>query len=69
VIWYAGRQWVYIKVSDELFVRRALRTNHETARGWLTRDGFSAGELVVIAGGQMLLSEEFRWQIPEEDDD
>jgi hypothetical protein len=68
-VWYGGQPWVYVQVGDELFARRALRDDNEIAGGWLARDGFSAGEPVVVAGGQMLLSEEFRWQIPEEDND
>jgi len=33
------------------------------------RAGLRSGERIVVTGGQMLLSEEFRWQIPEEDND
>ncbi len=31
--------------------------------------GFIPGEVVVATGAQMLLSEEFRWRLPDEDDD
>ncbi|MGI8740658.1 MAG: hypothetical protein ACR2KU_13955 [Gammaproteobacteria bacterium] len=67
-VWYAGRPWAYVRVDDQLFARRMLPAANIPG-GWFVRDGFSASEPVVISGGQMLLSEEFRWQIPEEDDD
>ncbi|MGH8503622.1 MAG: hypothetical protein ACREVE_14340 [Gammaproteobacteria bacterium] len=68
-VWYAGRPWAYVQVDNELFARRALPANAGMAGGWFAGEGFSRKEPVVISGGQMLLSEEFRWQIPEEDDD
>lgn len=67
-VWYAGRPWAYVQVDDDLFARRMLPAANIPG-GWFVRDGFSASEPVVISGGQMLLSEEFRWQIPAEDDD
>ncbi|MBA2410026.1 MAG: hypothetical protein H0V62_09755 [Gammaproteobacteria bacterium] len=67
-IWYAGRPWAYVQVNDELFARRMIPAANMPG-GWFAHEGFSAEEPVVITGGQMLLSEEFRWQIPEEDDD
>lgn len=68
-IWYGGEPWVYVQVDEELFARRAVPAANEVAGGWLARDGFSLGAPLVVSGAQMLLSEEFRWQIPEEDDD
>jgi hypothetical protein len=68
-VWYGGEPWVYVQAGEELFVRRAVPYAAEVAGGWLAHEGFEQGEPLVITGGQMLLSEEFRWQIPEEDDD
>lgn len=68
-VWYGGEPWIYVRIGEQLFARRAVPRSNEIAGGWLATDGFSADEPVVVSGGQMLLSEEFRWQIPEEDDD
>jgi hypothetical protein len=68
-VWYGGELWAYVRVDDDLFVRRAVPHDDRIAGGWLASRDFSLGEPVVVSGGQMLLSEEFRWQIPEEDDD
>ncbi|MDQ3730770.1 MAG: hypothetical protein M3329_02135 [Pseudomonadota bacterium] len=68
-VWYGGEAWIYVRVDEHLFARRAVPRDKKIAGGWLATHGFSADEPVVVSGGQMLLSEEFRWQIPEEDDD
>lgn len=68
-VWYGGKPWVYISPRADLFVRRAVLADNEVPGGWLANDGFNAGEAVVVSGGQMLLSEEFREQIPEENED
>ncbi len=69
VIWYASEAWVYVKHEDNLFVRKPVGKARKLPEGWLV-DGitFHDAEL-VIQGGQTLLSEEFKWAIPDEDDD
>lgn len=69
IIWYAGRPWAYVKLEETLFARRPIDDYQKSADGWFVEDGFEPGERIVTRGAQMLLSEEFRWQIPEEDDD
>jgi len=69
VIWYANEPWIYIKHDDHLFVRKPLLKARKLADGWLTVEGVSQDDQVVIHGGQTLLSEEFKWAIPDEDDD
>jgi hypothetical protein len=69
VVWYSGEPWVYVNASADLFARHAVPTGNEIPGGWLARDGFNPGEAVVVSGGQMLLSEEFREHIPEENED
>lgn len=68
VIWYADKPWVYVKSGADTFARREVRVYSVTRDGWFVRDGFSPDEEIVLYGGQMLLSEEFRWSIPDEDD-
>ena len=69
VVWYAGKPWAYVQVDDELFSRRSLLDPIETDSGWLVKDNFKIGEQIVVSGAQTLLSEEFKWAIPDEDDD
>ena len=69
LIWYMNQAFVYQKIDEETFVRRPL-DNY-----WLLPDGnylsknLNPEDEIVIEGAQMLLSEEFKGQIPSEDDD
>jgi hypothetical protein len=73
VVWHFGRPWVYLALGDGRYLRRELPPGVEVPEGWfLGGDGpgaIVAGDEVVVTGAMTLLSEEFRWQIPEEDDD
>ena len=70
VIWYANEPWIYVKHDDELFIRKPLGDAKKIDNGWLLEDEALVGDdLVVIEGGQTLLSEEFKWAIPDENDD
>lgn len=69
LIWHLGQAFVYIKTGPEHFNRRAIQTFDEAQNGYFISQGLSAGEEIVITGAQMLLSEEFKAQIPDEDDD
>lgn len=68
VIWYADKPWVYIKTGTDTFVRTELEEYTVTRDGWFVRKNFREGDEIVLYGAQMLLSEEFRWSIPDEDD-
>jgi hypothetical protein len=68
VIWYMDQAFVYIKIAAEQFSRRAIDSFSVTSGGYFVAQDIHEGERVVIAGGQMLLSEELKGQIPDEDD-
>ena len=68
VVWNDGKPWVYRKGDQETFVRTELIRYREQGGNWLVVEGLQAGDSVVAGGAQMLLSEELRGQIPEEDD-
>jgi hypothetical protein len=68
VVWYANQAWIYQKKNADRFVRRPIQTEIELEDGWFTQ-GFKAGDLVVVSGAQLLLSEEFKSQITNENDD
>ncbi len=70
VIWYANEAWIYVNHGDNVFVRKPLGKASKLEDGWLLNKGqIDDNALVVIKGGQTLLSEEFKWAIPNEDDD
>lgn len=69
LVWYGGKPWVYIKQSDESFVRKPMIADHEVIGGWFNPTGFKSNETVVTSGAQLLLSEEFKYQIKNENQD
>ena len=69
LIWHLGQAFVYLKTGEERFSRRRIAHFVNTPDGYFIRDTLAPGEKLVTTGAQMLLSEEFRAQIPDEDDD
>lgn len=69
VIWYANRAWVYQKRGQDSFVRLPINTDVETGDGWFNVGALKAGDSVVTTGAQLLLSEEFKYQIKNENED
>jgi multidrug efflux pump subunit AcrA (membrane-fusion protein) len=77
VIWYADKAWVYQKQAakqgqksgEDHFVRRQINTDSEAGDGWFVAGDLKAGDEVVTNGTQLLLSEEFKDQIKNENDD
>ncbi|PHS24337.1 MAG: hypothetical protein COA83_08095 [Methylophaga sp.] len=69
IIWNDGLPWVYIEKEEDLYQRRSVQQGLPATGGLFVEHGLAEGELLVIKGAQMLLSEEFRWQILDEDDD
>jgi hypothetical protein len=63
VVWLQGKAWAYAQQKPDRFVRREVSTEQPVPGGWLQPKEFSTGELFVIQGPQVLLSEEFRAQI------
>jgi hypothetical protein len=69
VVWHAGKAWAYVELGEEKFERREVATANELDGGWFNSGEFSAGEEVVVSGAQLLLSEEFKHQIRNENED
>lgn len=73
VVWYAGKPWAYRKTGKDQFSRLPINTSIEVENGWFyqasTKADLSAGDQVVISGAQLLLSEEFKSQITNENED
>ncbi len=73
VVWYANQAWVYQKVGAEKFIRRLISTEteieSEAISGWYNTSGLVANDEVVNSGAQLLLSEELKYQIKNENED
>lgn len=79
VVWWQGHAWCYVEESPGKFERRAVSISNPIADGWFVNEEIAAGEhvageklaagdRVVTAGAQTLLSEEFRSQIETDED-
>jgi hypothetical protein len=69
VVWYANQPWVYRKQGKDKFVRTPISTDTEVDDGWFNTIGIKACDAVVTTGAQLLLSEEFKYQIKNENED
>jgi hypothetical protein len=52
--------FVYIQTAAEQFRRRPIDQFLATTGGYFVGNGINAGELLVIKGGEMFLSKEFK---------
>ena len=70
LVWHLGQAFVYQQIDDEQFKRIKITQKkliHSDA--YFIHKELQQGDKLVSIGAQMLLSEEFRSQIPAEDDD
>jgi membrane fusion protein, multidrug efflux system len=59
-----GRGWVYVLQSGgEALTRTPIALDHPTEDGWFVSQGVTAGQHVVVAGAQILLSQEMKGSI------
>ncbi len=69
VVWHAGKSWVYLKHDAETFGRYEISTDSQLGEGWFQRSRLQVGDEVVVTGAQLLLSEELKFQIRNENED
>jgi len=69
VVWHAGRAWCYVKDENDTFLRTPVDTSRAVEGGWFNASGFEKGQEVVVTGAQLLLSEELKYQIRNENED
>lgn len=69
LVYYAGKIWAYATENNEIFFRKEIRDfmTVDTDRVFILGDMLNLN--FVNSGAQVLLAEEFRWQIMQEDDD
>jgi hypothetical protein len=68
VVWHRGQTWFFVAVAPGSFERRPVGAALPHVDGSLLVGRSPPGD-IVVRGAQALLAEEFREQIPEEDDD
>lgn len=68
IVWVAGRPSVFVQVRPELFVRIELGRYYKLPDAWFVEAAPDLQQPVVVKGAQLLLSEEYRWNIPDEDE-
>ncbi len=69
VVWHAGKAWAYVKDDEQSFARYEVSTTDEMEGGWFNTVGFDDDDEVVVSGAQLLLSEELKYQIRNENED
>jgi hypothetical protein len=67
VVWLQGKAWVYLRTDPTTFERRDIAPGHAGPDGGYIVAGLPPEAEIVVRGAQMLLSEEFRAQVPIED--
>jgi len=67
VVWLQGKAWVYLRADPTTFERRDVAPDHAGPDGGYLVTGLPPDTEIVVRGAQMLLSEEFRAQVPIED--
>ncbi|MDT8311721.1 MAG: hypothetical protein RQ732_09780 [Methylophaga sp.] len=70
IVWYAGQPWAYKQIGAGSYQRISLKNTLPAAEGLFDERGLlKPADVLVVDGAQTLLSEEFKWQIVEEEDD
>jgi hypothetical protein len=69
IVWYSGKPWIYRKTANGKFSRLPINTDIELDSGWFYQGTLKANDQVVTSGAQLLLSEEFKSQITNENED
>lgn len=68
IVWHAGLAWVYVQKNKDTFLRTPVSVSTEVEGGWFD-ESLTPGTPVVTKGAQLLLSEEFKFQIKNENED
>ena len=68
IAWHGGMAWIYVKTSRDTFLRKPVASDIELDDGWFDTS-IAPGTEVVTRGAQLLLSEEFKFQIKNENED
>jgi RND family efflux transporter MFP subunit len=64
-----GDAVVYVRTGEEEFHRRKVELGPVFGNEFVVTEGLQEGDVVVMDGAEAVYGEEFRWQIPSEEDD
>ncbi len=67
VVWLQGQAWIYLRTDPNTFVRHEIAPDHPGPDRAYIVTGLPPDAEIAVRGAQMLLSEEFRSQVPIED--
>jgi hypothetical protein len=67
VVWLQGQAWIYHRSDPNTFVRREIAPDRPGPHGGYIVTGLPPDADIAVRGAQMLLSEEFRSQVPIQD--
>jgi hypothetical protein len=70
IVWNNGLPYIYVKTMPGGYVKKPLSLKDETPDGWIIDSDFlQEQDKIVIQGSQLLLSEEYKYQIKNENED
>ena len=69
IIWNKGQAWVYKETTKNSFSRQAIFNMEEVKDGWNVQFKNTPPESIVTSGAQLLLSEEYKHLITNENED
>jgi len=69
IIWNNGKPWIYEKTSKNSFLRQPLFKMEEDRDGWIVQFKNIIPKAIVTNGAQLLLSEEYKHLITNENED
>jgi hypothetical protein len=69
VLWHSGRPWVFKNINDGVFARVEIKADVDLGAGWFEVNTLVPGDQIVVTGAQLLLSEELKYQIRNENED
>ena len=69
IIWNEGKPWIYAESSNNSFVRHPIFKMEEADNGWIVQFENIPPKTIVIKGAQLLLSEEYKHLITNENED
>ncbi len=67
VVWLQGQAWIYHRTDPNTFARREIAPDRPGPDGGYIVTGLPQDAEIAVRGAQMLLSEEFRAQVPIQD--
>lgn len=70
IVWNNGLPYIYVKTKPGEYIKKPLSLKDETPDGWIIDSDFlQEQDKIVIQGSQLLLSEEYKYQIKNENED